>query len=187
MKEHVDQVIRRELDAGETLLWWGSPKPGILFKSTDIFITLFGVVWMSIVGFVLLSFLHSDVLFPVLLVPLVMFLIGFYIFVGRYFFEAKERESLCYGLTNKRVLIVSRLIRKAVKSLSLKTLTDMTLKENRDGTGTIIFCPAQFVAFALRLRVSWPGATNQFSPSFDRISQARSVYDKIRSAQASLK
>lgn len=45
MTVDASQVIARELEAGESLLWSGQPRKGIVFRSSDIFLIPFSVMW----------------------------------------------------------------------------------------------------------------------------------------------
>jgi hypothetical protein len=112
-------------------------------------------------------------------VPGVLF--ALYMNTGRYFVNSKQRAKTYYGVTDERVIIVSGLFSKQVKSLPLKFMTDISIDEKSDGTGTITFGPSEPTA-------SW--LTNMFSrkeeivyPSFDLIQDAKRVYEIIRHAQ----
>ncbi|HXH40373.1 MAG TPA: hypothetical protein VNN08_17215, partial [Thermoanaerobaculia bacterium] len=100
--------------------------------------------------------------------------------IGRFFVDARIRERTAYGVTNERIVIVSGLFKSSVKSLSLRTLSDISLDERDDGSGTITFGPAQTSA----LFVAGRGARQQ-SPAFEGIVNARSVQQTIRDAQRS--
>ena len=51
------------------------------------------------------------------------------------------RSRTYYGLTNERVIIISGLSSRTVKSLQVQTLTDVSLSEEASGTGTVAFGP----------------------------------------------
>jgi len=51
------------------------------------------------------------------------------------------RSRTYYGLTNERVIIISGLSSRTVKSLQVQTLTDVSLSEDASGTGTVTFGP----------------------------------------------
>jgi hypothetical protein len=46
--------------------------------------------------------------------------------VGRFFYEAMLRSRTYYGLTNERVIIISGLFSRTVKSLLVQTLADVS-------------------------------------------------------------
>jgi hypothetical protein len=79
------------------------------------------------------------------------------------------------------VIILSGLLAPRVKSLNLRTLTDVTLEEKPDRSGVITFGPQNpWHAFG----GSWPGtASRNVSPMFEFIEEARSVYNRVREAQ----
>ena len=169
--------LTRELGGGEKLLWSGRPRQGLMLRSSDALLIPFSLLWGGFAVFweasVILS--GAPVFFTLWGVPFVA--IGLYITVGRFFVDARVRERTAYGLTNERIVIVSGLFKSSVKSLSLRTLSDMSLKERRDGSGTITFGPTgNFVA-------SRNGRTAP--PAFEGIAHARSVYEAIRDAQKS--
>jgi len=84
-------------------------------------------------------------------------------------------------LANERI-ISSDLFSRRVKSLNLRTLSDLSLSERRDGSGKITFGPTNpFAIFSSS--TSWPGAGQYAQPAFDLIDRAREVYDVIREAQ----
>jgi len=83
-------------------------------------------------------------------------------------------------VTSDRIIISSGVIAPSSKSLNLRTLSDLTLQERPDGTGTIAFGAAP--AFAGMFGgASWPGVPQ--TPSFEMIPDARRVYALIRDAQ----
>jgi hypothetical protein len=56
-------------------------------------------------------------------------LVGLYLIIGRFFADAYLRARTCYGVTDQRVLIVTNLWNLQVKSVSLRTLGDISLRE----------------------------------------------------------
>ena len=108
--------------------------------------------------------------------------IGLYMLIGRFFVDSWQRSRTCYGLTTQRVVIVSDLFRRSIKSLNLRTLSDVTLSERSNGTGTITFGPSmpQWPYRSMQI----PGMSAGMAPSFDEIPNARAVFDQIRKAQA---
>ncbi len=94
--------------------------------------------------------------------------------------------DLCQdSVTNERVLILAGLLNQDVRSLSLKTLTEIHLKLKRDGRGTIKFGPTGPFG-GLYDGGSMPGLSRSQSPSFELIEDARKVYELVRQAQKEL-
>ena len=109
-------------------------------------------------------------------------LVGLYFIFGRFWVDAKQRARTYYGVTNERVIIISERFRRSIKSLNIDTLTDVSLTEKSDGSGTITLGPTN----------PWPGwfggsywpGTGQYStPTLELNDDARQVYETIRGAQ----
>jgi hypothetical protein len=109
-------------------------------------------------------------------------LVGLYFIFGRFFADAWQRARTFYGLTNERVLIVSGVFQRQVKSISLRNIPELTLTERADRSGSISFggVPATYRWLA---GSSWQGMSRQQPPSFDLIENARQVYGQIQTAQ----
>jgi hypothetical protein len=181
MDESTDTLIRRELGPDERLLWSGRPGQGIRFRRSDFLLIPFSLMWGGFAIFWEFSALSmgAPIFFALWGIPFV--LVGLYMIAGRFVVEAKQRERTAYGLTNQRAVIVSGLLTRRVKSLSLRSLSDIGFEEGANGTGTITFGTPS--PFSWRLPgSSWPGMPQ--APGFEIISDARTVFDSIRKAQA---
>ncbi len=180
-----DSLIASQLESGERLVWAGAPRGGIRFRKQDLFMVPFSLMWGGFAIFWEVSVLAAarrnslkgaGVIFPLWGIPFV--LIGLYLIVGRFFYDAYVRSRTAYGVTNQRVMIVREGFSRQVKSLQLRTLSDVTLDESGDGSGTITFGPG---APSLG---GFPGSRRgPVAPCFEMIERAKSVYDLIRSAQ----
>lgn len=102
----------------------------------------------------------------------------FYVVLGRFILDARARAKTFYGITNERIIIIKGRFSREVKSLSLRTLADVSLSERGDGSGSIAFGPLHPMGY-------WARGSRYDPPAFDMIEQARSVYEIIRQAQAS--
>lgn len=165
---------------GERLLWSGRPRQGIFLQPSDAVTIPFSLMWGGFAIFWEYSVWTSKAPFFFRLWGVPFVLVGLYFMVGRFFVDAQARSRTWYGLTNQRVIIVSGLTSREVKSLQLRTLSDVTLSERSDATGTITFGPEtpRWTGFS-----RWPGSRSQSSPAFEAIPSAREVYDRIRTAQ----
>ncbi|MGZ5194945.1 MAG: PH domain-containing protein [Ramlibacter sp.] len=177
------EEIRRELSPGEQVRWSGRPRQGIAFRGSDALGIPFSLLWCGFAIFwehgVVTS--NAPAFFTLWGIPFV--LVGLYMVIGRFFFDARQRARTYYAVTSERVLIVSGVLSRKVKSLNLNTLTDISLTETRGGEGDITFGP-QSPFPSLFGNSGWPG-TQQQSPKFEFVSNAKSVYEKIRGAQRS--
>ena len=185
--------LASELDAGEKLLWSGRPAQGIVFRSSDIFLIPFSILWGGFAIFwevmALTAIGRSEpqapdmvrYVFPLFGLPFVA--IGLYIMAGRFFVDRAQRRKTLYGITDRRVIIRSGLFRRTTKSLNLRTLSDVTLSESSDRRGTITLGPTAGI-YSWFQGTSWPGMGAQVAPSLDTIEDAKNVYDILRRAQS---
>lgn len=192
MLTNPEAEISKELGKGEQLLWVGKSRQGIFFRGSDILLIPFSLMWGGFAIFwesmALSGFLNGQAskapsgfqfIFPLFGVPFV--LVGLYIILGRFIVDSKQRERTFYGITTQRIIIKSGLFSRSTKSLNLRSLSDISLSERSDGSGTITF-GATNPFNSWFSAGSWPGAGKQ-SPSFDTIPNAKKVYEIIRKAQ----
>jgi len=176
----LEQELRPNLSPGEKLLWTGKPKTGIVFRRSDLFLIPFSLLWG---GFAL--FWETTVIttgapwfFKLWGIPFV--LVGLYIIVGRFFLDAKKRANTIYGLTPDRIIIRSGIFYKDIKSLNIRTLSDITMNQKADNSGTIILGPVN-PRYSMMQGMEWPGAKQP--PMLEFIDDVKSVYDKIIALQ----
>jgi hypothetical protein len=176
------EEIRGALAPGEHALWWGRPRQGVVLRGSDVFAIPFSLMWCGFAVFweVQVASSHAPGFFVLWGVPFVA--VGVYVVIGRFLADALQRSRTFYALTPDRVLIVSGVFSRTIKSLSLGTLSDVTLTEGRGGRGSITFGPQGAFGSAFGGASSWPGAHPR-SPRFDLIDGAKDVYEQIRRAQ----
>ena len=139
MWETPSSPVERQLSSGEKLVWSGQPRAGIQLRGSDAFVIPFSILWC---GFAI--FWESMVVrkgAPVFMrlwgIPFV--LVGLYFVFGRFIVDAMVRGKTFYGISNERIIIITGLFSQEIKSLNLRTLTDVSLSERSDGSGTITF------------------------------------------------
>ncbi len=177
----LEEELKPNLSSGEKLIWTGKPKTGILLRSSDIFMIPFSLVWC---GFVLVwetSVITTNVIttgapffFKLLGIPFV--LVGLYITIGRFFVDAKKRANTIYGITEDRIIIKSGIFSRDVNSLNIKNLSDITLNQKADNSGTITLGPTGF-SYSMMQGVERPMVKQP--PRFEYIEDVKTVYNKI--------
>jgi hypothetical protein len=183
-------AIRRELGRGEQLVWSGQPRQGLRLRGSDALLIPFSILWCGFAIFWEAMALTASakgggpvaIVFPLFGLPFV--LIGLYLVFGRFIVDSRIRARTAYGITSERIVIVSGLFGRRVKSLNLKTLSDILLAERSDGSGTITFGPVHPFGQWFS-QGSWPGAGQYAPPAFEMIDRAKEIYDRIREAQKS--
>jgi hypothetical protein len=169
-----------DLGQGEQLLWSGRPPQGVMFRTSDIFLIPFSLLWGGIACFWTLAASASGGCFGLWGLPFV--LVGMYMIFGRFFADVVQRSNTIYAVTSERIIIVTGLFSKQIKSLSLRTLTEITLDAKHSGRGTISFGPSYPLGSWYR-GMPWPGTERYGSPAFEKIDDAPQVYQQIRQAQ----
>lgn len=179
MNHEAEQTVQRALDPGERLLWAGSPQKGILFRKSDFALIPFSILWagFAIVWEIIVIRTGGPVLMIMWGIPFV--LVGLMMLFGRFIVDAKIRETTYYGVTDKRVIIITGLFNRKIQSSDLSLLRSLSLTEAKNRKGTISF-----------------GAENPYSswmqnlpfgqtmaPQFEMIENARDVYDIISRAR----
>lgn len=173
--------VREQLGADEHLLWSGQPRMGLRLRPADVFMVPFSLLWGGFAIFWEWSVVKQGAPFFFMLWGIPFVLVGFYLIVGRFFWDAYRRSQTYYGVTNQRALIVTKGLGAKVKSLQLRTLTDVTLTTSRDGSGSIQFGPAQAGAAGWLGGSGWPGM--QVIAAFEMIDDAKRTYEILRQAQ----
>ena len=181
------EVIESELSDNEKIIWSGQPRKGIVFRSSDIFMVPFSIMWGGFAIFweIMALSIPKDkagpvaIIFPLFGIPFVV--LGLYFIFGRFIFDSNQRKKTFYGLTNQRIIIISGIFSRKIESLNLKTLTNISLKEKSDRSGTINFGQNNPLSWWFG-GMAWPGMPKS-GPSLEIIDSAKEVYEKIREAQ----
>ncbi len=169
MLHAADVIISRRLEPDEQLLWAGRPRLGVLLRPSDAFMIPFSLVWGGF-AFVweYLALSSEEPWFGLFGIPFV--LAGWHLMVGRFIADARLRRTLFFGVSTRRIIVVSGDEGEDVISLPLASLREPQLTVRADGSGTIEFEEAD--------RPSDAGACN-----LRDINDARAVYDAIRRAR----
>jgi hypothetical protein len=169
-----------DLGPDEQLLWSGRPPQGIMFRTSDLFMIPFSLLWGGFACFWTVGASASGGCFGLFGLPFV--LVGLYIIFGRFLADSIQRSNTTYAVTSERIVIATGLFSQQIKSLNLRTLTDITLDAKNSGRGSISFAPSYPWAAWYR-GTPWPGTGKYSSPTFEMIDNAPEVYQQIRQAQ----
>jgi hypothetical protein len=183
--------IVQALERGERLLWHGAPRRGLRLRAADLFLIPFSLLWGGLAIFKESSVPSiPDAPWFMKLGGIFFVLIGLYLIVGRFFADAKMREKTLYALTGERVLILSGVFRRESRSLTLRNLSEVSVVQARDDSGTITFGSAPpFAAFFGGIAGSLPGGGRNGSdrmqppPQFEMIDDVAAVAALVREAR----
>jgi hypothetical protein len=185
----VDESIAHELFSGERLIWSGLPQQGFRIRIADAVLIPFSLLWGGFAIFWERAVLsprfqgggaHSD--FPQLAAVwgLAFVFIGLYLIFGRFFVDAWMRSRTLLAVTDRRIIILTRIFTTRVMSLQLGSLGELTLQENSAGRGTISFGRNPSSS-----PMVWPGSTGgtrRMAPAFEGVERVREVYGLIQAA-----
>jgi len=180
------EEVTSALERGERLLWLGGPRQGLRLRGADVFLIPFSLLWAGFAIFwesSVLAIPNSPFFMKLWGIPFV--LIGLYFVAGRFFADAKMRDTTVYAVTNQRALIFSGIFRRETKSLTLRNVPEVSVVKARDGSGTISFGSVPpFAAFSSGF-AGWPGYGRNLPPQFDMIDDVAQVATLLRDTQRS--
>ena len=148
-----------DLSPGETLLWWGGPRPRSILNKDLVFKLLFLLVW---VGFALFwSYLVAAAGGPALMILFGLGLgaFGAYGLLNSIVDDRNASEELHYGVTDRRVVMRRDGRTTYERSLPIDRLPELTVIEKGEH-GSIVF---------ERYGTNRPPATTGFERAFDRL------------------
>jgi hypothetical protein len=159
------------LRQGETVLWTGTPSPGIRFHIQGIFSLVFYAV-IAIIAFIFRTTSDAVSCFAAWAVLLLLFYTGYLLLV-----DPIRRQKTSYEVTNQRIIIKSSFISQSVRPVELYSVKNLSRKIHKDGTGTIFFDKVSFLKGS-----SFP--PYQLAPVFEFVCEPNKVYNIIEKARA---
>ena len=175
----LQQDLQPELIAGERLLWTGKPKTGIVFRISDAAYIPFSILWFAFAIFWEFGASRGGgAFFMIWGIPFI--LIGFYMAIGRFFYDALLRKNTIYGVTDNRVIIKSGVINSTTDSFNINALQNLGLDEKRDGSGSIKLDANSSGFTGIPIRNF---QQNNQTPQIEFIPNVRSVYNLILQQQ----
>ncbi len=176
------QTLTKFLRQNESLQWVGRPPGSLLFRKSDVFLIPFSLLWGGFAAFWEFSVYNSNAPAFFLLFGSAFVLAGLYLIVGRFFFDMIKRTKTIYGLTNERALILAGVFGQTLKSVDLKSVSEVSLQIKNDGRGTIIFGSISGTQ-SMFYNFSWPGYGQVSYPLFEMIENANQVYQLVQNVQ----
>jgi hypothetical protein len=176
--------IQPEMATTERLLWSGRPPQGLRFRREDIPAALFGVAWTGFAVYWTWSVWQEQGQFMPALFGGIMVLIGLHQFLGRFFLEAYVRARTWYGVSDRRVVILTEVPARNLRASDLAELPAVTLETAGIDGGVIHFAGrVEEPLLAPGQRRRRRRRTRPKAPWFELQHGARSAYEIIRRAQ----
>ncbi|MBM2814444.1 MAG: hypothetical protein HW421_1206 [Ignavibacteria bacterium] len=168
--------LKPYLNSYENILWVGQPKKGIIIQSSELIMILQGIFFCGF-GILLFSIvIKAEVPIIIKIFVFVIMIMGLYFLFGRMMYDAIRRGKTIYGVTDERIIMKEGIIFKKVKSLNIRTISDIGFEEKSDGSGTIFFGTKNIFNFLTGL--NWRSSMKP-TPSIDKIQEVRKVYNQI--------
>ena len=201
MQEEILFSFNKELAGGEQLLWSGQPQQGLILRRSDaLFIPLslllcglafwlegwiVSLLWQvltlgegSNLGLVIMA-----VLFFLALLCLPLALLGVFLLAGRFFFDRFRRRKTFYALTNLRVIILSTILKRRVRSIALDKKISARLALHSGGRGSIFLNVDAFLWWVLVgppwWIPFWPDVEVYQPPFLERITPPGEVFEQM--------
>lgn len=134
--------VERVLKPGERVLWIGQPRRGLRFDSTDFFLIPFSIAWLVFCIYWMRAAMVEPrgvenpwlgAFFPAFGIPFI--LAGMHLLVGRFWFDARARARTVFGVTDRRVIRLSK--GEVYREIALGKIEDVAAWARKDGSGTI--------------------------------------------------
>jgi hypothetical protein len=174
-KTEVEAIAIRQIDAGERLLWSGTPAPGEA-ASAALPATLIGVPFTGFAAFWIWSAWSMAPqapgpfkFFPLFGVPFA--LIGLGMMLGPLWAWLRARNTV-YALTERRAVIIVNGGGGGISSYARADMGELTRIERADGSGTVFF--------AIRTSTTSRGFVKNTRVGFIGIPDVRNVERLIR-------
>ena len=165
-----------KLDFGETILWQGRPKRGLILSAKDAFIIPFSILWCGFITFWEYMALKMKAPVFMALFGIPFMLVGIYILIGRFIQDIIVRANTRYIVTSKRIAIKTF---SKTRYIASEKWSAAQLEEFDSGYGNILF-GEESESSGQRRNTSFIQPSNLGSPAFFRIPDAAKVYDLIR-------
>ena len=132
-------VVEPLLEPDERLIWSGQPRGGIRFELSDLFYVPFSLLWAGFAFFWNFAVWQSGGPLFARLFGIPFVLVGIYIVVGRFVYDALRRKNTYYALTNQRVMILTQLFSRKLQSIRIGLIDPISIDVGGNGVGTIAF------------------------------------------------
>src|SRR5579859_2770716 len=116
--DNPEEIIHAELEPGETLLWSGRPRQGLVPRSGDGRQVVAAVFLLGFFGFVFAGAnnnIKAQITFLLFMVPILLY--NLTLIFARPILDLRFRSRMAYGVTSERVLFVAWRFGHRVKSL----------------------------------------------------------------------
>lgn len=183
MYRELEFELKEHLNFDEIMIWAGIPNRGIILRWADALLIPFSFSFLGIAIFIEFSYFTEGEDLSIVIFGALLVLLGLYLTIGRFYYDAARRKKTIYGLTKNRIIIKYGVFNQSIISLTIKKLRNVTLNEKPDGSGTIILGSESRFDSLMRGTGFPPGLFTNPVPAIEMISDASNVYRQITDLQ----
>jgi hypothetical protein len=189
MNEDIANQFNDELTAGERIEWCGKPYQGIFFEKEDIVRLIPNIVFSSLFVFIFLRFFLNIISFLGIVVFIILSTLVTFsaisMLAGKLIIGPWRRRKTFYAVTNQRIIIISGIENRNIKSIRLNGLKEINVSYRKNGKGIIRFGNAVETPWDSRFttHLYYLVERNVYNPEFDMIDDVKKVYNLIKKLQ----
>ena len=132
------EIVNAQLAPGEQLLWVGRPKQGFAIRASDLLFIPFTTLWLIGAIWISIALLRQDGVASLRFTfPFILF--GAAFIISRFWFDAKLRGRTFYGVSDRRLIIITYWLGQESDFVNLKELLELRYTHRSDRTGTLEF------------------------------------------------
>jgi hypothetical protein len=176
-------IVDRNLSTGEHVQWLGRPDASKHFNAGDLYLVPFSILWAGFAVFWEATAIASGAgpFFALWGIPFIV--IGLYLVIGRFFYEAYRKRHTLYAVTDRRVLsVVQRRRGETVDATYLRAIPTISTSVDSTGRGSVQFGnTSQFGAWSANSGMEFFGRGNTATTgvAFYDVDDARAVADLV--------
>ncbi|HCS40699.1 MAG: hypothetical protein ACYDH2_03290 [Anaerolineaceae bacterium] len=189
MDEDIANQFGDELNAGESIEWCGKPNQEIFFEKEDIVTLLPNLVFSSLIVFILSKFFLNTISFLGIVVFILLTTLFTFnaitMLAGKLIIGPWRHRKTVYAVTNQRIIIISGIENRNIKSIRLTGLKEINVSYRKNGKGIIRFGNAIETPWDTRYttHLYYLVERNVYIPEFEMIEDVRKVYNLIKKLQ----
>lgn len=173
----INELFKDDLLKNEEILWCSQPET-VIFSLEDFFLIPFSILWGGFSIFWEASVLTHGVPFFFSLFGIPFVIVGLYFIFGRFIYKIIKTKNTYYAVTNKRILILTNLFTKSIRTEFINQITCINKSVRSNGVGTLKFGNSSF------FQGMWGNSGMEFFgsrynkdvPAFYNIQDADEVY-----------
>ncbi|MFN8697724.1 MAG: hypothetical protein ACK500_08415 [Flavobacteriales bacterium] len=176
----IENELTPHLISEEKLVWSGRPKTGFVLRGSDAYLIPFSLAWSGIAIFFQTGSFFAKAPAQFKLVGIPFLFVAFYITIGRFLVDMRKRSRTVYGITPNRIIIISGIFFREVKSVNIHALPDLSIHQRTDKSGTITLGQTD-PRYVMTEAMHWPGVKP--TPRLELIPDVKRVFELILDLQ----